>query len=70
MTWNQIQDGDEIFPEMEGYQLKCCDCGLVHQIDLKVYKLIAEEQGQLTIKETRQKMQVSLTFKRIQDGQV
>jgi hypothetical protein len=70
MTWNQIQDGDEVFPEMEGYQLKCCDCGLVHQIDLKVYKLVAKEQDQLTIKETRQKMQVSLTFKRIQDGQV
>jgi hypothetical protein len=31
-----LRDGDglKILPESKGFGFKCCDCGLVHQIDI------------------------------------
>jgi hypothetical protein len=29
-----------ITPKMTNYKLKCCDCGLVHQINFRVAKVI------------------------------
>lgn len=33
-----VQDDEWITPKMNGYQMKCCDCGLVHEIDFQVVK--------------------------------
>lgn len=30
-------DGEKVVPQMNGYKLCCCDCGLVHTIDFEVY---------------------------------
>lgn len=27
-----------ICPKMSGYRMKCCDCGLVHDVDFRVVK--------------------------------
>ena len=30
------KDGDWIQPIRKGYKVACCDCGLVHKIDIRV----------------------------------
>jgi len=29
----------DIAPQMKGYKMACCDCGLVHDIDFRVVKV-------------------------------
>lgn len=36
--WTQGHDGDVIIPQMEGYKIRCCDCGLVHRFTFAVVK--------------------------------
>jgi hypothetical protein len=31
-----VKAGEWVQPEMEGYKMRCCDCGLVHRIDFRV----------------------------------
>ena len=31
-----LADGEWVRPKMSGYELKCCDCGLIHSIDFIV----------------------------------
>lgn len=32
----KIKDGDWVRPEMSGFKLKCCDRGLVHNVDFAI----------------------------------
>jgi hypothetical protein len=36
-----VSSGEPVIPEMRGYLMQCCDCGLVHSIDFDVIKTIA-----------------------------
>ena len=38
MRYKQQHDGDVVRPQMKGYRIKCCDCGLVHRMDFFVVK--------------------------------
>ena len=29
------QQGEWVLPVLEGYKMRCCDCGLVHRMDFK-----------------------------------
>lgn len=40
----QVQDGKEHFPQLKAYQARCCDCGLVHEIDFRLYQKLPEDQ--------------------------
>jgi hypothetical protein len=46
-----VQDGDLVIPEMAGYRMACCDCGLVHRLDFEVYQIIKQHaDGTFTVK--------------------
>ena len=34
--YKPVRDGELVQPVMEGYRLRCCDCGLVHRIDFQI----------------------------------
>lgn len=36
IRYKQAYDNEWIKPVMRGYRIKCCDCGLVHEMDFKV----------------------------------
>ena len=36
MKYETVYDGDWVTPRMNGYKMRCCDCGLVHTINFKV----------------------------------
>ncbi len=38
MRYQQARDGDWIEPRRSGYRVRCCDCDLVHVIDLRLVR--------------------------------
>mgnify|MGYP001248558132 CR=1 FL=1 len=40
MRYKKVKDGEWVQPVRKGYNLKCCDCGLVHVIDFRLVKNI------------------------------
>ena len=36
----KILAGEKIMPEMSGYRMKCCDCGLVHRVEFGVVEVL------------------------------
>lgn len=34
----QVQAGEWVQPIRKGYKMACCDCGLVHVMDFRIYK--------------------------------
>lgn len=36
--YNQPKAGEWVQPVRKGYKLACCDCGLVHLFDFRVFK--------------------------------
>lgn len=37
----QVEAGEEVFPQMQGYRMQCCDCGLVHTLNFRVVKVVS-----------------------------
>jgi hypothetical protein len=35
---------DWVVPVMQGYRMGCCDCGLVHNIDFSVVRIVGEDE--------------------------
>jgi len=50
-------------PKMKGYLLKCCDCGLVHEMDFKTF-LVSEYKGQRMGTELPKQFQVLFRARR------
>ena len=50
-----LEDGwsDWEFPEMNGYRLGCCDCGLVHDVDFKVVQAVALPTNEFACEEIK-----------------
>lgn len=38
MKYTTIQDGEWEYPRRKGFKLRCCDCGLVHQMNFAIEK--------------------------------
>jgi len=36
--YKQVTDGEWVQPVKKGYKMACCDCGLVHVVDFRIYK--------------------------------
>lgn len=42
-----------IYPRMDDYRLACCDCGLVHEMQLKIVHVKHLPGGQMLVKDSR-----------------
>ena len=38
MRYTRPKDGEWVQPVRRGYKLSCCDCGLVHTVDFRIYR--------------------------------
>jgi hypothetical protein len=38
MRYNEPKAGEWVQPIRRGYKLRCCDCGLVHRMDFRIYR--------------------------------
>lgn len=34
----KVEDGEWVQPIRRGYQMECCDCGLVHILDFRIHR--------------------------------
>jgi hypothetical protein len=56
---------DFIKPVMRGYRLACCDCGLVHDMDFKVVRIIrTSKSGIHTVADAEKKYEVLFRARR------
>jgi hypothetical protein len=37
-AYEQPREGEWVQPIEEGYKVACCDCGLVHNVDFRIYE--------------------------------
>ncbi len=42
MTYEKPEAGEWVQPIRKGYKLACCDCGLVHRMDFRIYRRRAQ----------------------------
>lgn len=61
----KVIDNEEVFPAMKNNRMKCCDCGLVHEINYSVYKVKGVVPAGQVLKPVKGKYQVSITVRRI-----
>jgi hypothetical protein len=38
MTYDDFEDNVWISPVYKGFKLICCNCGLLHEVDFRIYK--------------------------------
>lgn len=38
MKYHKVKDMEWVQPKIKGYNMACCDCGLVHVMDFRVIK--------------------------------
>lgn len=36
--YEEVEAGKWVQPIPKGYKMECCDCGLVHTLDFRIYK--------------------------------
>lgn len=36
-SYKRVRDGEWVQPVRRGYKLACCDCGLVHTVNFRLY---------------------------------
>lgn len=36
MRYEEPKEGEWVQPIRQGYKLRCCDCGLVHNVDFRI----------------------------------
>ena len=39
VRYKPVQSGEWVKPVMRGYRMKCCDCGLVHEMQFKAIEV-------------------------------
>jgi hypothetical protein len=44
LKYKQTFDGDWVKPEMNNYKISCCDCGLVHTVNIRIVEDKVEYQ--------------------------
>lgn len=45
MKYKVAEDGEWIKPKRRGYRVACCDCGLVHVVNIRVVKGVVQFQA-------------------------
>ena len=38
MRFQRPKEGEWVQPVRRGYKMACCDCGLVHKVDFRIYQ--------------------------------
>lgn len=52
MKLKQVIDGEWQLPIMRNYRMACCDCGLVHNIDFRILRVLrTDKSGYHTLEE-------------------
>lgn len=56
MKYPKIKAGQWIKPRRKGYQMACCDCGLVHELQFKLIKHGKDKKSYIFMRAFRNEM--------------
>lgn len=61
----ETDDGwsDLILPMMKGYRMACCDCGLIHELNFEVFKIIGQSANGAFISQPMSDDEAQVGFK-------
>jgi len=45
MKLKQVKTGEWVQPIRRGYRMACCDCGLIHHMDFRIYRGRVQMRG-------------------------
>lgn len=45
MRYAEPKSGERVNPNMRGYKMQCCDCGLVHKMDFIAVRVTRKNKG-------------------------
>ena len=66
LTCSCPEENEWVKPIMKGYQMECCDCGLVHEIDFKVIKIMKRfKDGTKLVRNANEKYSVMFRARRL-----
>jgi hypothetical protein len=54
VTYPKASENEWIQPSRKGYKMACCDCGLVHELDFRLYKGRIQLRGRRNNRATAQ----------------
>lgn len=63
----QVQPNEEVFPQMQGYRMACCDCGLVHEMNFRVVEVVSKDEDDfysVTEPDNAEALRIILTSRR------
>lgn len=53
-------------PVMKGYMMQCCDCGLIHEVEFRIYKIIdRHSDGTKTVELADDSYEVGIRARRV-----
>jgi len=55
--FEQVNDGEWVQPTRKGYQMKCCDCGLIHILDFRLIKY-GDSKHKIQFRAKRKEMKI------------
>lgn len=64
MHYQDVREGEWITPRRRDYRMQCCDCGLVHRIDIRVrhgrvqYRVFPHRRATAAVRRRRQKVKL------------
>jgi len=44
IEFEKIEDDEVVTPQMDGYKMKCCGCGLVHEVRFRAVEVHAHQE--------------------------
>lgn len=65
-THPEVVENEWLRPKMNGYKMECCDCGLRHEFDFRVFKILKRnEDGSAEVTEVGEEYGVEMRARRI-----
>lgn len=53
-AFKKVRPGEWQQPKMKGYKMACCDCGLVHTMEFRIYRGKVQMRGERNERSTAQ----------------
>ncbi len=54
------------YPIMKGYLMQCCNCGVVHEVEFRVMKVIERKEGRRLVEDIENGYDIGLRMKLVQ----
>ena len=67
IPYQEVKPDSWVKPKMQGYKVECCDCGLIHEVDFRVVKIMERhDNGESTFEPVEdENLEIELRARRL-----